>query len=160
MNQRYQQVRDEIIKTVCLFKRRYGGNVAEMQSAANEYFVQACLDHDPRKTPFKQYVRWKVWYGLLKEWERNKDFRNCCQLWDQDLHARPQFSLRALLVEVSQDAAAVIRLVIEPPLEVIILAKKRGWPKDLREALVTYLSGHGWDQSRIENSFREIGEAL
>jgi hypothetical protein len=157
---KYEMVKDAIDKTVRLFIRRYKGEWDDLRSAANKFFLYACRDYVSTKADFAQYVSWKVWYGLLNYTHKKAMDRITRYTISATVYQPQRFSLPQFIGEVSQDAATVIRLIVDPPKEMGGEPRRRLRPNEIRTRLHNYLARIGWTKVRVSKVFAEIQEAL
>jgi DNA-directed RNA polymerase specialized sigma24 family protein len=172
LDDNYRDCKAILYHTVIRFKRRYGGDLDDLVSEANEAFLRACYSwREEGGASLKTWVRSKVWHALLKA--RRKQARRHRLLptvgaAERLLAGLPQpraFDLPGLLRELSEGAAEAARLAVEPPLDVLLAARRHGRGKRLhagarRQAVREYLAELGWSVRRINAAFREIREAL
>lgn len=64
----------------------------------------------------------------------------------------------SLLADLSSDARAIVRLVVNVPDDVETIIKRT--PKEIRPSLWSYLSRIGWSENRIGTALKEIRESL
>lgn len=141
------------------FRRKYGGNFDDLYSHAEELFVHAYYTFDPTRCPFDKYVRKTIWWGLLEKKKVSarrlaKHPEDSDPALRLDLTAQPKhFDLRLMLTDLSDDAATVVKVLLDLPKE---RSKAR-----VRVSLVRrMLHEAGWAAKRILETFTEISEAL
>ena len=107
-----------LIRSVCnRFHHNRGGNYHELLSEANFCYLSVYDSFDGSKAKFSTWLYRKIWWYLL-EWEREtkrKKYRHReCKLSDDfDTPLPESFDLDRLCIELSQDAAEVVRLAME-----------------------------------------------
>lgn len=152
----------EIRKVVAWFKSQHGGDFDELLQEAELIFVdyyRHCTS-ELFEERYKQVIRWRLLDNakkIAKEHARRSG---------ADLLTIPEprhFDLPRFIEDLSEDAAEVATLVINPPQDVIHAARlKRGEhdTRSLRGAVYDFLYDIGWAASRIAESIKEIREAL
>ena len=142
-----------------------GGDRDDYASAANQAYTKAIRTHDPARGQITTHVWWCVKNALqsvaIREWKHRERERNNSPL-PNDLTQRPRtkgFDVEVLLVDLSDDARAVVRLVIDTPGDLVKLVRMRS-PDRMRGLLARGLRDLGWTIGRVVESFDEIREAL
>jgi hypothetical protein len=162
MTETYLDVKDDINRTVLQIYAKYGrviGSVDDLLADANLLFVQAYDRFDRnRGASFSTWVRGFVWRGLTELVRRrvNKN-RLAKKIVHREVYIHHEFDFVDLLDSLSDDAKHVIKLVVQTPKELMEIMSQ-GQPA--RKCLVSYLKEVGWNQSRISETFSEIGSAL
>lgn len=135
----------------------------EALSSANEAYARAYHHYDPAAgASFPTYIYNEVRYALLN---RIRDDSNRCNRVAVDSRpaeaapARAGYRLERLMVDLSDDARLVMRLVIDSPDELGSVLTARS-PSRSRRGLWKYLRGLGWTMGRVSESFEELREAL
>lgn len=152
--------------TVNKFKWRYGGNEEDLLSEANQVFMRAWANHNPACGKFLPWLRYEIWHNLLSTARNIAKKAERLQRQYQNLDTVVQverFNMDAFVGDLSKDAAMIAKLVVEPPIDVMLTAAQfKGMknPFSVRAAIVEYLKDFGWAMSRITRSFNEITEAL
>lgn len=166
----YSDVRSLLDKLVRSHKRRYGGNYDDLRADANSLFVEAYDSFDDNKGDFFTWVKYFVWIRLLyarrlqlRETKRYEDY-------DPDFVGRNDpnyFNLDEFLDGLSEDAAYVVRMALNPPKKIVRMLTRgertggtRGRPKEMGHAIREYLTKIGWTFRRVATSFNEIRKAL
>ncbi len=144
-----------LIRATCArFQRRYGGNLDDHLSRADEAFVRAWRGHDPDKGPFDKQVRYYVWMGLFGQVRdaarRNGTLRRTEMPFDVPDVYSGQERLDRRLREASEDARLAAGLVL--------LGRKINNPARIKETLVEFLLDAGWGAGRILGAFKELGD--
>lgn len=166
MGETYNDVRGLLVDTCCKFQEKYGGDLEEYISETSDYFCRAFLKYRKNKrAQFTTWVRHRVWLNLLENYRRQqmRNKRIPRTGYDPDNYVAPpspEFNLQDLLGALSEDAATVVQLVLEEPVEFTELLKRQRGRRDTK--LQTYIQDclDGWSRRRVENCFQEIREAL
>lgn len=160
----YEDVKLLVWHSVHAFHRKYG----DLYGTREELFSEGCLGfsiayklYNPAKGSFPTYVRTVVGHTLLElvrsETKRRVRFNTTSDVEIAD-HPR-SFSLTDFLDEISEDARAIVSLVLDTPRDLQRVVHKEG-RKDVKYTLRQYLDGMGWEEERVENAFSEISTAL
>ncbi len=145
-----------------------GGRYDDYEDAAQEAYAKAVRTHDPARGQITTHVWWCVRNKLQKVATTERRHRERCRT-DLDLDRMPArtktFDLEVLLVDLSEDARTVVRLVIETPGDLVKLCRMRDVRGELRldrmrKLLWDTLKGLGWTVGRCVVSFDEVREAL
>ncbi len=142
------------------------------EEAAMMAATEAMHDYNPEKGALTTHVYWKVHYALLNH--RNQRIKEGSLIREpEDPHSeesmisqlpgRRCFDCERFLLDMSDDAATVARLIIEMPLDLLQLVRMRGKEEDpevVQGALATTLREWGWPWNRIMAAWREVGENL
>jgi hypothetical protein len=170
----HEEVNGLVIDTALQFSKAYGGETDELVAEARLLFMKCYwryVNHY-RKTgsndgTFTHYIRMKIWYGLLDNARRiarrRKRLTPGVDLSALSARQGSSFTPEAFVANLSDDAAYVARLALDPPTPVRQrAASKRGEqaPSSIRAAVVEFLKDVGWGAGRIRTTFREIREAL
>lgn len=165
----YDDVRGLIIDTACKFRDAYGGDLDELIGEAELIFVQRYRRREPGKGTFENWIRYKIWNGLLDEARKiaKRRVRAPMELADLDAVAArepaPPWALAEFLGALGEDAAYVAGLALDPPIDVRLSAAQRHGeqnPRSIRLAVAEFLKDMGWAAGRIAESFNEIREVL
>jgi len=154
----YEHV-EKMIDRICWgFYQRYGGDLDEMKSAANEAFLEARHRYDLDKGAFTTYVwHWVRGYLLKQNNARMKWISRMKQIdsveASDELNSRSSF---VHLLDLSEDADTVIRILFNV-MELKGFQEAGNVRTWIRVQLVQRL---GWTAERIKESFGEIREAL
>jgi hypothetical protein len=170
----YEEVRDLVYHQANKFHAIFGGDFDEIESGANMAWLKGHRQFAGGMRPSGEVLdtayhieirRW-VWFelfdamrtraaratrGVLPEacGEAAYDFADTS--FDDDLFAR----------ELGDDAAYVLRTVLEPPLCVMVKSQRKGGePRNLRSTVRAWLRDCGWGTARINEAFEEIREEL
>jgi len=170
----YNDVVKLIWHTVHRFAERYGGDREELFSRANEVFMETYEDFDASRSSYSTYLRRMIWWKLLEirrtaarrhrllptvnfsavEGERDG-------MGNFPDHSCSSFRRAEFLAELGEDAAAVVKLALEVPGELMgLVHSQRSQSASLRKMLVNHFRGLGWTIKRVAESFREIKETL
>lgn len=172
----YRDVERLIWKTVYEFQRRYGGEFDELLSTANLAFAISYNTHDPGKSSFVTWVRNYIWYTLMND-RRPALQHPVAFLGDHDVDVKStspepdpfetalidpsETAIADLFDLVSEDAAEVLGLVLNAPASLQArVMQKGGTPMNWRSTVREHLLALGWGAKRVNESFREIKEAL
>lgn len=155
----FEEVKRLIYSTCIKFQRKYGGDVEELASEANVYFMEAYITYDLSKGPFSQWVRFRVSRCLL-ETVRNAARRN-------SRLGRVALDLTTVPVTAKNMTADVKALVEVLPIEeaeiveMVLAAPTQGLkPETVRAELRRHLKERGWSKTRIKQAFDSIASAL
>jgi DNA-directed RNA polymerase specialized sigma subunit len=166
----YAGVRKLLLKLCWSYKRKFGGEMEELLSLANEGFVRAWRSWQPGKgnrfsTHCYNMVRWTL-VSHLRESNREShkpattllpleevaaDRRCEGSKWEPE--ARRDIDLKAVLEGLGTDAATIIELALALP-------DYQRHESKLRKSLVETLLKLGWSVGRIKKGWREIREVL
>jgi len=152
-NQTYIDV-ERMLYYVCgRFKTRFGGELHEYLSVANDAFLRAYLKWDPAKSAFTTYA-WHCTWNALRDVARQRrrwgeKIVGNSELSDRAIDSR--FNLAEFLRELSDDARIVVHVVLDTPREFADMGKN---------SVRDYLGRIGWATERISESFSEMRESL
>lgn len=170
----YDDVQGLIYQTVGNFHRSHGGDFEEMVCVANMVFMDVYAKFDSARGCLTTVLKTSITRRLIDHMViggRRSKRTSSLDVTDEItgktkaalVEARSEVSFSAVdyIKQMSSDAAAVLKLVLDAPAEVLQVVEARketaaGW----RKAIKTYLEGVGWSASRIAESFSEIGEVL
>lgn len=166
----YIDSRPQLIGICKKFKERYGGDLDDLISEADEHFTDIFLTHDPDRADFKSDVGFRVWKRLLetKEREANRN-RKLPRVKFEDYPEReppPPFNFDEFTSGLSLRTKLILHLALNPPPDVQIDATLSsdiidGYsPNNLRVALLGFLRDVGWARNAVLESFREVREFL
>lgn len=165
----FQDVELLIYDTIHKFIREHGGNFQDFLSEAHEVFLVAYETHDDLLGSFTYWLTFKLKKHMMELTRRAIMRNNRLSRVDADLTmiARPEavepFDWRRFASDLSDDAATVVKLVFEEPIDVTlaILQREQGpTPKAIRSSIREYLRDLGWTVRRISESFSEVARAL
>lgn len=165
LNETYIDVEKLIKYTVHQFIRQYGGDFEELAAEANLLFIHAHDKYDESKGKLVSWIRFYISKNLLeslrRDLMRNKRVPRIALDLELVASTRREFKLNDLLEDVSNDAATVLRLAVETPIELRRQFEyKGGKPRNIRSCLRAFLIKAGWCSSRVTEAFEEIGSAL
>lgn len=138
--------------------RAYGGDIDDMISLCYEAFVDAFRTFDPTKGKFSARVWALAWFKMFRTEEKRKKAIGAAI--SEDTEGKEVFSVNHLLEEVSNDARRVLKMVLEPPIELMSIEGLRPQPHKTAACVRALLRGMGWTGERIGRTFQEIKEAL
>lgn len=161
MEETYSELMNLVFDTSHKFVRRYGGEIQETISEANEHYMAAYHSYKPEKGSFSNWVRFRVWNGLM-ETVRKRLMRQsrCAQVEvDLDFGVDPSpFRLFELMDELSDESKQVVDIIINTP--GVVFREEGGDSPNLRDVLRSYLRKLGWSAIQITESFQEIVAVL
>jgi len=177
MTETYHDVHDLICHTVHGFIRKNGrqwGTFDELFAQANWEFMVAFRDYQrpdgnrDGDSSFSTWCRWVVSKGLL-EHQRNIIRRDrMCRITVRDTTEMEipadvsEFRLIDLLDELTDDAALVAKLTLNPPkvLTQCIAEAKGSAARNVQAVLRQYLYGLDWEPDRVNAAFAEIADHI
>lgn len=165
----YEEVQNMVFDAAHKLTRKYGGNFDEWLSEANWHFMKAYYTYDT--TVGVKFSTWLLW--SLKEVEdkfrrpgKGVKFLHRCGELDDTIPTKDQTPLQRAAAELSDDAIAIINLVLDTPTDIKLALldyegnNSVGLVPKLTTCLVDFLHDIGWCSERIGETFYEIGEAL
>ena len=162
-NETFASVEKLIWHAVHAFHARHG----DLYGTREELFAEGCTGfaiaykkYDPSKGSFPTYVRTVVGHTLLENM-RNETKRRVRYSTSSEIEVvdnRRPFSLAEFLDEVSEDARAIVQLVLETPGDLLKIVQQE--KRDAKHTLRQYLDGLGWEDHRVSTAFAEISTAL
>lgn len=172
----YEDVEKLIWHTCHRFARRYGGDVEEMVGETHIVYMKAYESWRPNSgTKFSGYLTVCIWRRLIG-FRNHRLRRKPIQAVSLDApqpngrtmamqvadHRRPTTNvIRDLINDLSEDAAAVVQLVVDAPCDVAAIAEgKGGTPRNWSSTVRHHLRRLGWTPNRITETFEEIAGAL
>ncbi len=154
---------ERLVNKLCWWAVEHlGGDYSDYESAADQAYTKAVQTHDPARGQITTHVWWCVRNRLLSVAATERRHRERCRT-DLDLDRLPArgktFDLEALLLDLSEDARTVVRLVVDTPGDLARLCRMRrvDW---MQQALGRALRNMGWTIGRVVESFDEVKEAL
>ena len=146
-------------KIVYEHRNRYGGDQEELLSQARYHFVLACHSWRPGGY-WKTLQGWIGYYVSreLREAVRTQARRSrllarkCMHL--ETVPMRQSFDLHAFMAELSEDAQAIVELVVGPHFPSKLKDNQK------KNYLIRFLGEMHWTAERIFESFQEIREIL
>lgn len=161
----YQDLQEAITYTVLGFVRRYGGDFEELRADANLLFVQAYDKHDESKGSLVTWVKFYVFKNLLEKL-RSRLYRQAAHgRSNKDVLTLPapaEFGLMEFLDGLPLEVAAVVKMTLDPPPDVLLSVEQLGGfkPHRVRNAIREFLKDLGWASSQITDLFQNIREVL
>jgi len=146
----YESVR-KLIHYLCnKFQKRFGGEITDYESHANETFMNAFMNYDPSQGSFSKRISFLIWNRLL---DLKRDTKTEIQFRDFDSEYNIVYSEK----EQSFDLEEFIEKLTAESKHVVRLALK---VKDKRSVIKRLLETYEWDSETIVDSFQEIREVL
>lgn len=142
------------------FHRKFGGDIDDLVSICYDVFVRALKHHDDKKTKLTTYLWTATWRTMYQKKERAQKGRQI----EREVGNKRGKEIRreplSFVKEISEDSQTVVKLIIDRPLGEGTNAGS-GTAKILLRSVMEFLSSSlGWSGDRINNSLREIREAL
>ena len=166
----YADVERLIYFSVRKFQRRFGGDFDHYLSEANLIFLKVYnKEIDPAKGTFSTLLCHSIYKQLLNKMpdRRYKVFSLDEKTRDGTSYANTvadtsrAFDLEGFCEDLSEDAATVLKLVLDAPTELADIAMGKGdSPCNWRSTVRNYLRQMGWPTGRITETFDEIKGAL
>jgi len=160
----YIEVKPVILSAVRDICNRFGGNFDDVLSDANSAFLEAYESWEPEQSSFTSWLRHRIFSTAVNNLrQRCREQGRRERVEDSDIPERnqPAWNVRQVLEELTEDAALVVRLVVETPAELeAVVQAKGGQPRNLRSSLRQYLADAGWTACRIAESFNEVRKVL
>ncbi len=160
ITQTYYTVEKLIHRTTYYYSKKLKVNYEDLFCLAQEVFMKAQKAWKQNRTAnFKTYLN----NALRRTFSRLPRAIRPLHCPDHDFNTittRERFDFNSLLENVSQDAKEMMKLAINPPLEVQWLSGRQHNPNQVRNALKQFLRNLGWSNRRIFQSFTEIQNAL
>ncbi len=155
----------KMIHQLCYkFQQKNGGDPDDILEEAQLAYVEARNNFNPKKgTKFITYLHKIVRCRLLQLKRLNGRRREEERDYQEHPIAERVSLLDVIERECSPEANRVMELALNPPLDVVFLARtirneKR--PKTLRQAIRLHLEELGWTLGQVFRAFSEIQEAL
>jgi hypothetical protein len=159
----FQDTEGLIVSTINDFHVRYGGDRDEQRSKALELFCLTRRSYDREVAEFTTYLRFRIWKGLLEELRTTigRDRRLTRVYTDLDQVELPsEFDLDEFCSRLTPAATAVVKLLFDPPLDMVVELGGRDWGgvpgTRIRSALTRYLKDLGLKSGMIRDIFTEI----
>ena len=137
-------------------------NHDDAMSKATDIFLVAYDKYDGR-IPFIPWIHRCIKYGLL-DWSRNnfRKRKRYSEVSDENLVRKgSSFQLTVFIEELTEDAATVVKLVCDTPIELKrIIDMKGGEARNYKSTIREHLNEIGWTSMRITESFVEIRRLL
>lgn len=155
----YQATEPHLYKIVGQHQRQYGGDREELLSQARYHFVLAC--HSWRPGGYWRTLQGWIGYYVSRELREaiRTQARRSRLLPQKRMHLeevpmRQSFALHAFMAELSEDAQAIVELVVGPHFP------SKPSDEQKRNYLIRFLGEMHWTAERIFESFQEIKEVL
>jgi len=148
ITQTFLDVEKLIIHTARRFWQRYGGDLDELISEANEWFMVAYDSFDPERSSFSHWVSLIVYRGLqqtLKQTTKRASFLG--ERIEYEPEARHDFNIKMLMIDLSDDAKLVMGLFLKTNIQT-------------KSKLTKALTKLGWSKLRIQIAFDEITKLI
>jgi hypothetical protein len=158
-----------IFKIVLDHYKRYGGDLDELMSEAQEKFLLAHIDYDGAKGELSTYVYQKVKFGLVDLQRRNYRKLKGCKIKSLDevkgecqvTSPKKDADLTILLTQIGEDCANIIYLILFPPCDFHDEMNNYKRASEWRNCITEYLHFHmKWSLERIQMAFTELMEAV
>lgn len=168
-NEAYHDTKHILDHVVQAHLRKYGGDGEEYRSEADQWWIQAFASYDPTcGTSFASWVRTKASLGMLERHRETYRRDNLLPRRGKDLafhpapEQGPEFDLDEFMEGLSDDAQVVVKLVLDPNIDVDLNLAVRGGPeaKNYKGAVREFLKDLGWSFTRVMDTFREIKDYL
>lgn len=170
----FHDVEKLIWSNVWKFVEKYGptfyGTPDELFAECCVTFVRAYDKYEPDEGPFEAYLQMKLSFFFMSKvrnkadrwgWRKEPTPFSLSRLVEEPPNRRPRGRWERWVVELSDDARTVVRLIVESPLGLLSIFKRQAkQPRDVRLLLRNYLNGSGWSHDRISAAYREIEEGL
>jgi len=170
---KYEDVSKMIYSQVHKFARRYGGDVEDLIGEAHLAYARghkAYMDGGEKlqsRVPYHTVIRRWVWYEMFDAMrvrvKRGKNVKvGLMGDTDKDYEARSTtFNKDEFYDGLTEDAATVARLVLEPPAEIEkTVVAKGGDPRNYKSTVRSYLADAGWSNARVSAAFEELAEVV
>lgn len=158
----YLDVQDLLRKQVWDLVKAYGGDFDELMAEANFLFVEAYRGYRG-EVPFSVWIRNWVRWALTDQIRIKLSHQQRYEVVDEHLLTKTYsaWTPKSLLEELSEDAAMIVRLVLDTPSEIaIVVSGKGGQPRNFRSTIRSYLGSIGWSAQHISETFDEIRRVL
>lgn len=163
----YQETQKLIQSVVHSLHREFGGDLEEMLSEANVFWMTAYNTFDPKLACFSTWLTIQLRRRFQSE-RRAKAIRHArLKQVDYPLQlvkdeSMPSFDMEEFCAVLSDDAKSIIRLVFDPPPDIHweMVVRGRNTPTGFRTILKEFLRLKGWTLIRILCAYQEIRKAL
>lgn len=174
LEENYIDLEKMIHKIIFIHISKYGGDLDELLSEAQEKFLRACNTYNEQQGKLSTHVYNHVKNGL-HEVGRRKGKRNKLKIIsieeikseneDEDTldleDRRQKEDLPLLLSEVGEDCKHIIHLIFFPPTDLHEEFQNYSKTENYKDCLKEYLHFHmKWSLDRIREAFVELREAL
>lgn len=149
-----------VFQTAYKFHWRYGGDLEDTLSEAQELFIHGCNAFDPDRSKLPYYLRYRIWKGLLSRKRRLRKIRMREEPL-KDEHSYNDVTSDDWRQGLSSDAIKVCEVVLSPPIDIECILADTPTTKWYRQRAVRqYLLDLGWNKRRIREAFQEIMQHL
>lgn len=164
----YLDSRQIIDQVVGRFVRNWGGDFEELRAEANTIFVAAWRNwggEEKHGTPWPTFLKFWVYMVLMDQMRANLRRKKAMNPVGGDapewLSVVHDFEPGYFTDHLSEDAKALIGIVLDMPTEVVRVAENKGgeW-RNYRSSIRAYVKRSGWAASRVAKAFGELCEAL
>lgn len=154
-----QEQLDNLIRISNRFSKEKKKPDGEYLGQAYLLYLKAQEQYQQEKGDFQKWVKYKI----------NRKLRNKKHPYDRykkkyirgdGIPCKSRFELSRFLAQLNQDAQFVVLLIINPPLEVILMQGKKGIKRHIKNAIKVFLRMLHWTYARIYKAFNEIRESL
>jgi len=163
---------EKMIYNICWkMQRKFGGDVEEYVSVANEAFAEKQDRYDPSRGAFTTFI-WVVVRNAIRTWlgKERKSRMFFVEELDVDSSTeghgvpfpfRSRFDIEDFYRTASEDAVEVVKMIMQSPIEIMdaITVTERG-RTSVRQSIRQYYRNLGWGVMRIAEAFNEIKESL
>jgi hypothetical protein len=164
----YEETEALIHKTMWNFKNRKkvpDNHLEDLRAQAGLSYCKAYRSYDPTKGAFSTWLVCSIWFDFLTEMRRigiERDRFPIVQVPDSDHVAREHFDLQKFMLDLSNDARDVVRLILDGPDEIRKVISRKGGGSNQKAAVIEYVtkSLDGWTVTRAAKTFDEIRSAL
>lgn len=171
VNEAYALVKNLMFDQVHKFYRRYGGDREELIGQAGEAFARGHAEFvsgttvggHPIKDSYATSIRRWVWFVLFDKMRARIAKNDLTEAIGERDFEDPSASFDAVgwAEEISDDARAVVQLIVEPPRGLRLAAERRGGTaRNYRSTVREWLADRGWPTARINAAFAQIKDAL
>lgn len=169
----YEALRPTIRKTVMGCVDTHGRKTPDAmrlyKAEADILYLKAYRRYNPSKgCSLKTFVKFTLRKGLLEMRReaarrhtllpRVSEYFNGNPIDLTEQQDREEYAVARMLIDLSEDAVEVLRLVVDPPEGFKRPKKADGWT--WRERMQGFLSDLGWASWRIKEAFQEVREAM
>ena len=165
----YEDCKQLISTIVRKHINRVGGDFDEALSTANVTYAWTYETHTPAKGNFMARLAQNIHIDLIDKYrkqfgrygQRKGIFVGGEAVETLATPPRSKFNLVDFIDSLSEDAATVVRLTLEPSAAIAKEAEERGGTNScLRAAVRSHLITIGWAAGRIRDTFKEIAKVL
>lgn len=169
---------ERLVRAICRKAVFMGYDKDDVESAAGLGFTAAVQSYDETKGEIELWIRFKVTKQIISL-KRQKAYQRLPLAADPDqfdpadcteTDEESAFDITPALLRMSDDAAAWVSLVLDPPESVATKAQELGWPHGngykgsavyaYRQAVFQWFRQAGWSDRRITQAYLEACKAL